>query len=167
MMMVMIMVMHMVMFVAMAVTMSFFLMVMMVAVVMVLMAVTFLMIMMVAVAMFTFLMVVVMTMAVFSFLVVMVFLMVMGMFHSHRGRSVEVGHIMVVIFMFCVQNDVEIAAVDTRFLDPGNFDFKTFGGNGGKRFFQHFLIGSEVQERCHKHISADAGGCFEIKLFTH
>jgi len=162
----------MVMFVAMAVTMSFFLMVMMVAVVMVLMAVTFLMIMMVAVAMFTFLMVVVMTMAVFSFLVVMVFFMVMffmvmGMFHSHRGRSVEVGHIMVVIFMFCVQNDVEIAAVDTRFLDPGNFDFKTFGGNGGKRFFQHFLIGSEVQERCHKHISADAGGCFEIKLFTH
>ena len=39
---------------------------------------------------------------------------------TDRRRAIEVGHIMVMIFMGCIQNDIEITARNAGFLDAGN-----------------------------------------------
>lgn len=140
-----------------------------------LMAVTvmrFLVLMAMAMVRFLFLM----TMAVMRFFVLMavammrfLFLMAMAVMRfllrgrsGHRRRAIEVGHIMVMIFMGCIQNDIEITARNAGFLDAGDFHHETVRGDGIQRAFQRLRICTEVDHRCNEHISADAGGSFKV-----
>ena len=81
---------------------------------------------------------------------------------ADRRRAIEVGHIMVMIFMGCIQNDIEITARNAGFLDAGDLHHETVCGNGIQRAFQRLRICAEVDHRCDKHISADAGGSFKV-----
>ena len=128
----------------------------------------------VAMAMMRFL--VLMTMAVMRFLVLMAvavmrFLVLMAMAvvrfllrgcRADRCRAIEVGHIMVMIFMGCIQNDIEITARNAGFLDAGDLHHETVRGDGIQRAFQRFGVCTEVDHRCDEHISADAGGSFKV-----
>ena len=81
---------------------------------------------------------------------------------GHRRRAIEVGHIMVMIFMGCIQNDIEITARNAGFFDAGDLHHETVRRNGIQRAFQHLRVCTEVDHRCDKHISADAGGSFKV-----
>ena len=81
---------------------------------------------------------------------------------GHRCRAIEVGHIMVMIFMGCIQNDIEITARNAGFLDAGDLHHETVRGDGIQRAFQCLRVCTEVDHRCDEHISADAGGSFKV-----
>ena len=69
---------------------------------------------------------------------------------------------MVMIFMGCIQNDIEITARNAGFLDAGDLHHETVRGNGIQRAFQCLRVCTEVDHRCNEHISADAGGSFKV-----
>ena len=81
---------------------------------------------------------------------------------ADRRRAIEVGHIMVMIFMGCIQNDIEITARNAGFLDAGDLHHETVRGDGIQRAFQRLRVCTEVDHRCNEHISADAGGSFKV-----
>ena len=81
---------------------------------------------------------------------------------ADRRRAIEVGHIMVMIFMGCIQNDIEITARNAGFLDAGDLHHETVCRNGIQRAFQRLRVCAEVDHRCDEHISADAGGSFKV-----
>ena len=81
---------------------------------------------------------------------------------ADRRRTIEVGHIMVMIFMGCIQNDIEITARNAGFLDAGDLHHETVRRDGIQRAFQHLRVCAEVDHRCDEHISADAGGSFKV-----
>ena len=81
---------------------------------------------------------------------------------ADRRRAIEVGHIMVMIFMGCIQNDIEITARNAGFLDAGDLHHETVRGDGIQRAFQCLRVCTEVDHRCNEHISADAGGSFKV-----
>ena len=106
-----------------------------------------------------------MTVAVMRFLVLMamaVMLFFLWGGSGHRRRAIEVGHIMVMIFMGCIQNDIEITARNAGFLDTGDLHHETVRGDGIQRAFQHLRVCTEVDHRCDEHISADAGRSFKV-----
>ena len=121
----------------------------------------FLVLMAMAVMRFLFLMAVaVMRFLVLMAVAVMRFLLRGG--SGHRRRAIEVGHIMVMIFMGCIQNDIEITARNAGFLDAGDLHHETVRGDGIQRAFQRLRVCAEVDHRCNEHISADAGGSFKV-----
>ena len=81
---------------------------------------------------------------------------------ADRCRAIEVGHIMVMIFMGCIQNDIEITARNAGFLDAGDLHHETVRGDGIQRAFQRLRVCTEVDHRCDEHISANAGGSFKV-----
>ncbi len=127
-----------------------------------------------AVAMMRFLVLVAMAVMCFLVLVamaVMLFLVLMAVAvmlfllrgcSGHRCQAIEVGHIMVMIFMGCIQNDIEITARNAGFLDAGDLHHETVRGDGIQRAFQCLRVCAEVDHRCDEHISADAGGSFKV-----
>ena len=88
-------------------------------------------------------------------------------FSFFRFRTVQVRHIMVVIFMICIQQDVKTAAVDARFLYSGDFDIKTGCGNRPERLFQCFPVCAQIQQGCRKHIAGNPGVGFQIEFLFH
>ena len=153
-------------FVLVAVAMMRFLVLMAVAMIrfLVLMAVAMMcFLVLMAVAMMCFL--VLMTVAVMRFLVLMamaVMLFLLRGCSGHRCRAIEVGHIMVMILMGSIQNDIEITARNAGFLDAGDLHHETVRGDGIQRAFQCLRVCTEVDHRCDEHISADAGGSFKV-----
>lgn len=128
----------------------------------------------VAVAMMRFLILMAVAMMLFLVLVamaVMRFFMMMFLclrrFRRDRCRPIEIGHIMVMIFMGFIQDDIEITARDAGFLDTGNLHHEAVCRDGIQRAFQRFRICAEVDHRCDEHISADAGGSFKVQCFSH
>ena len=81
---------------------------------------------------------------------------------ADRCRAIEVHHIMVMIFMGFIQNDIEITARNAGFLDTGNLHYEAVRGDGIQRAFQRFGVCAEVDHRCDEHISADTGGSFKV-----
>ena len=116
-----------------------------------------------AVAVMRFL--VLMTVTMMCFLVLMAMAVVRFLLRGCRAdrcRAIEVGHIMVMIFMGCIQNDIEITARNAGFLDAGDLHHETVRGDGIQRAFQRLRVCTEVDHRCDEHISADAGGSFKV-----
>ena len=104
-------------------------------------------------------------MAVMRFLV-LVAMAVMRFFlrscRADRCRAIKIRHIMVMIFMGFIQNDIEITARNAGFLDIGNLHHEAVRGDGIQRAFQRLRVCAEVDHRCNEHISADTGGSFKV-----
>ena len=116
-----------------------------------------------AMAMMCFLVLMAVAMMYFFFLVtVAVMCFFLRSCRTDRRRAIEVGHIMVMIFMGCIQNDIEITARNAGFLDAGDLHHETVRGDGIQRAFQCLRVCTEVDHRCDEHISADAGGSFKV-----
>lgn len=118
-----------------------------------------------AVAMMRFLVLMAMAVAMMRFFFLMAMAVMCFLLRSYRAdrcRAIEVGHIMVMIFMGSIQNDIEITARNAGFLDAGDLHHETVRGNGIQRTFQRLRVCAEVDHRCDEHISADAGGSFKV-----
>ena len=123
-------------------------------------AMVFFLIMMVVMMMFfTVFMAVAM---VLPFLVMMVMMFFRDIGRNDRIRAVEVCHVMVVVFMFCIEDDIEVATVDAGFLYAGDFCLEALHRKGSECCFQCFPVSAQIKHGSNEHISADAGTGFQI-----
>lgn len=155
-------------FMAVAVVLAFFVMVMMMFAVFVVMVVVFTLFMAMAVVLAFFIMMV-MVFTVFMavamvlpFLVMMVMMFFRDIGRNDRIRAVKVCHVMVVVFMFCIEDDIEVATVDAGFLYAGDFCLEALHRKGSECCFQCFLVSAQIKHGSNEHISADAGTGFQI-----
>lgn len=155
-------------FMAVAVVLAFFVMVMMMFAFFVVMVVVFTLFMAMAVVLAFFIMMV-MVFTVFMavamvlpFLVMMVMMFFRDIGRNDRIRAVEVCHVMVVVFMFCIEDDIEVATVDAGFLYAGDFCLEALHRKGSECCFQCFLVSAQIKHGSNEHISADAGTGFQI-----
>ena len=87
----------------------------------------------------------------------------LGRFYAENDFIPELDGVSeVMIFMGCIQNDIEITARNAGFLDTGDLHHETVRGDGIQRAFQCLRVCTEVDHRCNEHISADAGGSFKV-----
>ena len=155
-------------FMAMAVVLAFFVMVMMMFAVFMAVAMmfAFFVMMMMMFAFFVMMMMMfaffVMMMMMFAFFVVMVMMFFRDIGRNDRIRAVEVCHVMVVVFMFCIEDDIEVATVDAGFLYAGDFCLEALHRKGSECCFQCFLVSAQIKHGSNEHISADAGTGFQI-----
>lgn len=155
-------------FMAVAVVLAFFVMVMMMFAFFVVMVVVFTLFMAMAVVLAFFIMMV-MVFTVFMavamvlpFLVMMVMMFFRDIGRNDRIRAVKVCHVMVVVFMFCIEDDIEVATVDAGFLYAGDFCLEALHRKGSECCFQCFLVSAQIKHGSNEHISADAGTGFQI-----
>ena len=155
-------------FMAVAMMFSFFVMMMMMFAFFVVMVVVFTLFMAMAVVLAFFIMMV-MVFTVFMavamvlpFLVMMVMMFFRDIGRNDRIRAVEVCHVMVVVFMFCIEDDIEVATVDAGFLYAGDFCLEALHRKGSECCFQCFLVSAQIKHGSNEHISADAGTGFQI-----
>ncbi len=99
---------------------------------------------------------------VLTFLVMMVMMFFRDIGRNDRIRAVEVCHVMVVVFMFCIEDDIEVAAVDAGFLYAGDFCLEALHRKGSECCFQCFPVSAQIKHGSNEHISADAGTGFQI-----
>ena len=87
-----------------------------------------------------------------------------GALHRFRRcRSVQVGHIVVVIVL--IENDVEIHAVDAVLFHAAHIHREALRGNGVEGTGQHLQIRPEIDQCADEHIAADAGRPLDIQYF--
>ena len=147
---------------------AFFVMMMMMFAFFVVMVVVFTLFMAMAVVLAFFIMMV-MVFTVFMavamvlpFLVMMVMMFFRDIGRNDRIRAVEVCHVMVVVFMFCIEDDIEVATVDAGFLYAGDFCLEALHRKGSECCFQCFPVSAQIKHGSNEHISADAGTGFQI-----
>ena len=99
---------------------------------------------------------------VLPFLVMMVMMFFRDIGRNDRIRAVEVCHVMVVVFMFCIEDDIEVATVDAGFLYAGDFCLEALHRKGSECCFQCFPVSAQIKHGSNEHISADAGTGFQI-----
>ena len=99
---------------------------------------------------------------VLTFLVMMVMMFFRDIGRNDRIRAVEVCHVMVVVFMFCIEDDIEVATVDAGFLYAGDFCLEALHRKGSECCFQCFPVSAQIKHGSNEHISADAGIGFQI-----
>ncbi len=105
-----------------------------------------------------------------SVLMYILCIMVMHIMPMHMLRSMimcismtmQIFHIMIMIFMFLIKNHIKVARIQTGFFYPGNADIKSLYRKACKSFFQNLLICSKIQKCCHRHISADTAFTLQI-----
>ena len=155
-------------FMAVAIMFAFFVMMMMLFAFFVVMVVVFTLFMAMAVVLAFFIMMV-MVFTVFMavamvlpFLVMMVMMFFRDIGRNDRIRAVEVCHVMVVVFMFCIEDDIEVATVDAGFLYAGDFCLEALHRKGSECCFQCFPVSAQIKHGSNEHISADAGTGFQI-----
>ena len=154
-------------FMAVAMMFAFFVMMMMFAFFVMMMMMFAFFVVMVVVLAFFIMMVMVFTVfmavaMVLPFLVMMVMMFFRDIGRNDRIRAVEVCHVMVVVFMFCIEDDIEVATVDTGFLYAGDFCLEALHRKGSECCFQCFLVSAQIKHGSNEHISADAGTGFQI-----
>ena len=155
-------------FMAVAMMFAFFVMMMMMFAFFVVMVVVFTLFMAMAVVLAFFIMMV-MVFTVFMavamvlpFLVMMVMMFFRDIGRNDRIRAVKVCHVMVVVFMFCIEDDIEVATVDAGFLYAGDFCLEALHRKGSECCFQCFLVSAQIKHGSNEHISADTGTGFQI-----
>ena len=99
---------------------------------------------------------------VLTFLVMMVMMFFRDIGRNDRIRAVEVCHVMVVVFMFCIEDDIAVATVDAGFLYAGDFCLEALHRKGSECCFQCFPVSAQIKHGSNEHISADAGTGFQI-----
>ena len=63
---------------------------------------------------------------------------------------------------FLLQNHIKITSIDPAFLRPSDRYLIAFEGQSPQSFPEGLLSRSQIQERAHCHIPADAGVTFQI-----
>ena len=72
--------------------------------------------------------------------------------------SKEPRHVVVVVLVLVVKLHVEVAGVEAALCHAAHADLEAVDGQGVQRGQEPLLARAQVQERCHGHVAADAGG---------
>ena len=96
-------------------------------------------------------------------MVVVLMVMAVGMLFP---AAVQVLHVVVVILVDLVQDDVKIAGIEPGLLHPAYADAVAVQRKALKRFQEFFFISPKVQQSCHRHVAGDPGAAFEVE-FLH
>lgn len=89
-------------------------------------------------------------------------LMVVSVVRMVPGKTVtmEKVHVVVMVFMGFVQQDVEITGIQPVLFHTGDLDLKTFYRQAVQCLHKNASIGAQVQEGSHGHVPADPGLAF-------
>ena len=83
------------------------------------------------------------------------------------GVAVEVGHVVIVVFVRGIQHDVEVAGVEAGLLHARDPDLKPADRQTCQRPAQHSLVRAKVKQRRRNHVAADAGATLQIQCLFH
>ena len=101
-------------------------------------------------------------MAVLMFMVVVTMMLMLMAMHYSIVVAMQKGHIMVMVSMLLVQNNIKITAVNACFRHSADFIFKALCRNTLQSLIQCLFVRAQVQKCCYQHIAADAGITFQI-----
>lgn len=85
-----------------------------------------------------------------------------------QGRvqiTVQVGHVVVMIFLILIQDHVKVAGIDAGLFDTADLDTIPLQGKGVESFKKALLVRTQIQQGSDSHVSADAAGAVEIEGF--
>ena len=82
--------------------------------------------------------------------------------HYSIAVAMQKGHIMVMISMLLVQNNIKITAVNACLRHSADFILKALCRNTLQSLIQRLFVRAQVQKCCYQHIAADAGITFQI-----
>ncbi len=94
-------------------------------------------------------------------LVVMMMFMLMAMYYSITV-TMQKGHIVVMVSMLLVQNNIKIAAVNACLRHSADSILKALCRNTLQCLIKRLLIRAQIQKCCYQHIAADTGITFQI-----
>ena len=77
--------------------------------------------------------------------------------------AVQIGHVVVVVFVRGVQHHVKIAGIQPGLFHAADVDAKPVQRQTCQRFAQHGFVRAQVQQRRRDHIAADAGVAFQVQ----
>ena len=77
-------------------------------------------------------------------------------FFMYMFMTVQIAHVVVVILICILQDDIKVADVKPRFLYSADLRPEASDRQAFQHLFQHFLICSEIKQRSHRHVAADA-----------
>lgn len=95
------------------------------------------------------------TMLVLALVLVAVAVLLVGFFPV---LPKEPRHVVVVVLMLVVKLHVEVAGVEAALCHAAHADLEAVDGKGAQRGQEPLLARTQVQERRHGHVAADAGG---------
>ena len=75
---------------------------------------------------------------------------------------VKIGHVVITVFMFAVQDHVKIAGIDTGLRDPADPDLIAFQGKGSECVQKTLPVGAKIQKSGYRHVAADTAGAVKI-----
>ena len=73
----------------------------------------------------------------------------------------KIFHVVIAVFVFRIQNDIKIAAVNAAFNGAADFHRKSAGRQRFQNFKKKPPVRSEIQQGSHSHIAADSGVAFK------
>ena len=77
-------------------------------------------------------------------------------FFVYMFMAVQIAHVMVMILICILQDDVKVADVKPRFLYPSDLRPEASDRQAFQCLFQHFLICSKIKQSSDRHVAADA-----------
>lgn len=81
--------------------------------------------------------------------------------------AVQIGHVMVMVFVRRIEHDVKITAVDSGFLHATDAYLISRNGQARQRVTQTRLVGTQVKQGSDGHIAADAVCAIKIERLSH
>ena len=96
-------------------------------------------------------------------IVAVVVCMIVVVFAGMIVIRMQICHVMIMVFMFLVQHDIEITCVQRGLLHPADHNTCTFQMKAVKRAAQHLLVRSKIEQCSYRHVTADAGGSVEYQ----
>ena len=81
--------------------------------------------------------------------------------------SMQIRHVVIVVFMRGVKQHREIARVESRLLHARDARLKPRKRQACQRRREHFLARTQIEQRTHRHVAADARCAFQIQRLAH
>ena len=97
-------------------------------------------------------------------MIVMVVAVMMGML---AAVAVEVGHVVIVVFVGGVEFHVKITGVNSRNGSAADGDSVAVQRQAVEHLLEDFAVGTEIEHRADSHVPGNAGAAFKIKLLCH
>ena len=83
------------------------------------------------------------------------------------AASVQIFHIVVVVFMRGIKNNVEVARIKTGFAHTGNLDFVSPNRKARQNRPKLFNACAQIEHRRDEHIAGNSRRAFKVEHFRH
>lgn len=97
----------------------------------------------------------------FMLFILMVMMVLVDVVMAAVAVAEKIRHIVVMVIMF--KNHVEVADIDSAFLNTANFSFKALQRNRIENLLQNGLVCAKIKKRRYSHIAAYTRFTFQIQ----